>query len=413
MQGIFELAPREELSAILQNFNAVIGLPIQLSAGDGRVLLSYGKATRYCQLLKKWLFAPGSCQRAHWDSGCRAQAIGEPYIFACRAQLNQIAFALTQKGVLLGTILVGPFLMDKPDSTLISALADQKPLPATALLELYDELESVPVVEPQRVREISRLLFYLLSPIIPGERQKLLMSQQKLYQQSRISETIQMFKAERQSDDRYPYELEKRLLQKVKAGDASAAKGVLNDLLGYVFFCEGGRMDTMKNRALELCTLLSRIAIEGGAVTGSIFRLNNQFLSSLQQIDTLEALCYQLQDIVEAFVDSTFSAAGAGHEAVKRAAGYIAAHYAEPIGLQDVANHVGLSPSYFSSLFRRTTGVDLRDYLNQTRVEESKRLLSNTDYSLVDIAVAMGFNDQSYFSKVFKKYTGLTPRQYR
>ena len=47
------------------------------------------------------------------------------------------------------------------------------------------------------------------------------------------------------------------------------------------------------------------------------------------------------------------------------------------------------------------------------RIEESKRLLANTDYSVIDIAVASGFGDQSYFSRVFKKYTGLTPRQYR
>lgn len=47
------------------------------------------------------------------------------------------------------------------------------------------------------------------------------------------------------------------------------------------------------------------------------------------------------------------------------------------------------------------------------RVEESKRLLSNTDYSLIDIAIAAGFENQSYFSRIFKKYTGLTPRQFR
>ena len=47
------------------------------------------------------------------------------------------------------------------------------------------------------------------------------------------------------------------------------------------------------------------------------------------------------------------------------------------------------------------------------RVEESKRLLSNTEYSIIDIAVACGFDDQSYFSKVFKKYTGMSPKQYR
>jgi AraC-like DNA-binding protein len=46
-------------------------------------------------------------------------------------------------------------------------------------------------------------------------------------------------------------------------------------------------------------------------------------------------------------------------------------------------------------------------------VEEAERLLSNTDYPIIEIAVACGYSDQSYFTKVFKKYTGLTPRQYR
>ena len=47
------------------------------------------------------------------------------------------------------------------------------------------------------------------------------------------------------------------------------------------------------------------------------------------------------------------------------------------------------------------------------RIEESKRLLLNTDYALIDIAIATGFEDQSYFSKVFKKFTGFTPSSYR
>ena len=48
-----------------------------------------------------------------------------------------------------------------------------------------------------------------------------------------------------------------------------------------------------------------------------------------------------------------------------------------------------------------------------TRIEESKRLLTTSNYSIVDIAIAVGFEDQSYFSKVFKKYTGITPKQFR
>ena len=79
----------------------------------------------------------------------------------------------------------------------------------------------------------------------------------------------------------------------------------------------------------------------------------------------------------------------------------------------EFAKEVGISPNHFSSLFHKTVGVSFRDYLSQVRVEESKRLLLYTDYSLADIAASMGFPDQSNFSKVFKRFTGMSPGRYR
>ncbi len=406
---------RERLCEILTAFHSCTGLPAQLLDESGAVLESHGEENSYCRLLARQVFTPSACQAAHLSAARRAQSLGESYIFACPASLNLIAFPLLIHGALLAEILVGPFLMDAPDSTLVSGLCERRPLPGAALLELYDELGGVPVVPPDKVQQISKLLYFLLSPLNPAHNRRLVENQEKLSQQAHISETIRMYKEQGASgDEPYPFEKERELLTKVRTGDVQAAKGVLNDLLGYVFFCEGGRMDTMKNRSLELCTLLSRTAIEGGAVTDAIFRMNNQFLSRLTVVDTLEALCYQLQEIVEAFMSATFAIGDKpGSEPIRKAVAYIARRYAQPLTLPAVSRHVGLSAAYFSTLFKQNTGSSFREYLNQVRVEESKRLLAETDYSLVDIAMAMGFSDQSYYTKVFKKYTGLTPKQYR
>ena len=105
--------------------------------------------------------------------------------------------------------------------------------------------------------------------------------------------------------------------------------------------------------------------------------------------------------------------ASAGRESIKKAVRYISRNYALSICLEDVSRYVNLSPSYFSGLFKQCTGFSFKEYLNLVRIEESKRLLANTDYSIVDIAVATGFQDQSYFSKVFKRHVGVTPKQYR
>ena len=170
----------------------------------------------------------------------------------------------------------------------------------------------------------------------------------------------------------------------------------------------------MKSRAVELCSLLSRTAIEGGAPTDSILKLNNLFLKNIQQITTQDELCLSLQEVVETFSESMFNyIPSKNSELVKKAMLYISQHFNEELALEEVASYVHLHPSYFSTIFKQSSGSSFKEYLNMVRVEESKRLLSNTDYSIIDIAVAVGFEDQSYFSKVFKKYTGVTPKQFR
>ena len=88
-------------------------------------------------------------------------------------------------------------------------------------------------------------------------------------------------------------------------------------------------------------------------------------------------------------------------------------NYPHKLTLQHVAGEVGISPNHFSVLFHKTVGVSFREYLSQVRVEESKRLLLYSEYSLAEIASAMGFPDQSNFTKVFKRITGISPGKYR
>jgi two-component system, response regulator YesN len=413
--AVYSLIPQGKIREVLETLSVCIGLPVRLTDADGMPLDAYSEEINFCKLLWQHPLPKRECVQTRRQAGGRAQRLGEAYIFSCHAKLTYIAFPLIHRDALLGTILVGPFLMDTPDSTIVSNLSDKYALPAPLLLELYDGLSGIAVLAPARVTHISKLINHLLSPLLPDELQMAKQNREKLGQQSRISETIRMYKTqELQNTQKYPFDKEKELLVQVKTGNVPAAKGVLNDLLGYVLFCEGGQITTMKNRALELATLLSRVAIEGGAVTDSIFHLNNRFIAALQEVENMEALCYQLQEIVEAFMGNMFLfGKQSGSEAVRRAMRYIAQHFADPLSLESVAEQVRLSPVYFSGLFRRTAGTGFTEYLNQARIEEGKRLLTSTDYSIVDIAVAVGYADQSYFSKVFKKHTGLSPRLYR
>ena len=411
---LFSWVHRERLKAVLENLHAFTQLPIHLIDQRGETLMTFGESPRYCRLLQRNLFPGKGCLAVCLQVGQQAKKLGQPYIFSCHADLNHIAFPLLHQDELLGCIIVGPFLMDKPDSTLITNLTEKHNLTPMLSLELYDELPGLQVIEPARVNQLSRLMEHLLSPLMPAERVILQQAKEKLYQQSRINETIQQYKEQGISESRaFFYEKETELLSRVRTGNVQEAKALLDELLGHVLFSQGSRIENIHLMAVELTTLLSRVAIDGGAGTDKIYGLNSQYLTKILMQQNQEELCYLLQEVVESFMDAMFTHQDQGNPHIRKALRYIAANYTQKLTLQNVASEVGISPNHFSTLFHKTVGVSFREYLCQTRVEGSKQLLLYTDYSLADIAAAMGFPDQSNFSKVFKRITGISPGKYR
>ena len=414
-KGIYALIPEERLRAVLGNLQAFTDLAIQLIDHTGSLLLSFGKSTGYCAKLKDHVFDRKECFLLHRNAGKYAQTIGEAYIFSCHANLNHIAFPLISQDQLLGSVIIGPFLMDTPDSTLVLDLAQRHHLGTELCLELYDELSGLVILPPDRVNQLKQLVEHLLSPLLPGERALLLQTQEKMYQQAQLNETIQRYKEQDliAASTHFLYHKEKELLAKVRLGNAREVKGLLNELIGYVLFSEGRNVESVRARGVELTILLSRVAMDCGAGTESVFQLNSKFLSSLYREQDLDALCMTLQDVLESFMHAIFYEKDKGNTYIRKALKFIAENYSAHLELTKVAEEVGLSPGYFSVLFREVTGISFREHLNRVRVEESKHLLLSTDYSLADIAIAMGFPDQSYYCKVFKKLVGLTPGKFR
>ena len=412
--ALYSLIPEQRLNDILSTLQAFSGISIQLLDSSGKLLSSFGKTTRYCAKIQECVLSPQFCLDLHQKAGQYSQKLGEAYIFSCQANMNHIAFPLINQDVLLGSVILGPFIMDEPDSTYVSDLAEKYNLPHPVSLELYEELAHVEVIPPERVHLLKKLVDHLLSPLLPSERAVLIQNQEKAYQQAKINETIQIYK-EQESSPSVPYffEKERELLSKVRLGNIQDVKALLNELIGFVLFSEGGKIESVRVHAIELTTLLSRVAVDGGAKADSIFALNSKFLSLLYQEQNVEDLCLHLQEVLEGFMSAMFNEKDKGNPYIRKALRFIADHYNQHLELNQVAEYVQLSPSYFSTLFNQVVGISFREHLCRVRVEESKRLLLSSQYSLADIALAMGFPDQSYYCKVFKRIVGLTPGKFR
>ena len=98
---------------------------------------------------------------------------------------------------------------------------------------------------------------------------------------------------------------------------------------------------------------------------------------------------------------------------IEAALHYITIHLHEKITLENAADAVGLSPCHLSRIFKKEVGMSIVDYVQKERVEAAKHMLVNSDETLASISQYLYFSTQSYFIRIFKKYTGVTPGQYR
>jgi AraC-like DNA-binding protein len=98
---------------------------------------------------------------------------------------------------------------------------------------------------------------------------------------------------------------------------------------------------------------------------------------------------------------------------LRRTTAYIEAHLAHELSLTEIAAVAQMSPAHFARLFKQETGRTPLQYVIMCRIERAKRLLTETEWPIIDICHRVGFADQSYFTAVFRKYVATTPKAYR
>jgi len=367
-----------------------------------------------CRSVPGLVDAGSSCLQAHLYGSFQSMRFGGRYTYFCPLGLTYTCAPIIADARLAGSLVAGPVLLvDRAE--LAAEIRVKHGLSVADHDRLVDSLRAVPEVSPARARSLGETLLYTASWVSGVNVQALVLEEERLSRESRVSDYIHDLKTMGGGEAVvYSAATEKELLQAIREGDRDAAQEVLAELLATIRVASGEDLATVKARVLELVVLLSRAAIDGGADAESVFGINYRALREIHGFSRVSELTRWVSQIAARFVQFVFDVRSVGlSDAVTKATWTMRRRLHEKIGLEEVAREVRLSPSYFSRVFREETGATFTSYLSGLRIEKAKQLLSGSDLTILEVALEVGFSDQSHFSRVFRKLAGVTPARYR
>ncbi len=205
----------------------------------------------------------------------------------------------------------------------------------------------------------------------------------------------------------------------IKQGNIEKVRESFQDIRKDFYKGNGTLSDhPVKNNIYHLvvsAAIVSRLCIAAGLPHDEAYTLTDIYIRKAdvartpeEVIDLIEALhidfATRMHNLKKKNVNSLY---------VRRCIDYIYNHLQEPITLEKLAHREKLNPSYLSKLFSKETGVPLRNYIQNVKIETAKNMLEETTFSISDIALSLGYSSQSSFTYSFRMHTGTTPSKYR
>ena len=213
-----------------------------------------------------------------------------------------------------------------------------------------------------------------------------------------------------------PYEQETRFYRAIQRGDSEAVAAQFTPL------CQEGfgvlSRDAMRNLTYHLIitvAFVTRYCIEGGMDAETAYNLSDLYIQRIDVARTQEEIHALHREVVFSFTErmKALAARPPFSRPVMRCARYIHTHLHQRITAEELCADCGLSRTYLSRLFREEVGVTITQYILEKKLDEAKRLLESTSLSVSAVANTLAFSSESHFISVFRRQSGLTPKEYR
>lgn len=211
------------------------------------------------------------------------------------------------------------------------------------------------------------------------------------------------------------YSLEQQLLQQIKLCHFDGAMDVVSTIRNIERpNLSKDPVRSLKNGLIASCTLFTRAAIESGVDYEDAFALSDVFIKHLDQLSTRDELLDFEVTMIRDFIDLINRDRVSEYQyPISKIVKYIYANGAKKLTVTSLAEMYHMSPDYLSKMFHQEVGVTLSHFIQSQRIEIAKNFIEFSDMSITDIANILEFCNPAYFTKIFKKHTGLSPKIYR
>lgn len=337
----------------------------------------------------------------------------------------------TTSTTMAGALIAGPFFNAIVPEELIKGIIVDHQLSFRQQDEVWAFYKKVPLISKERIYNAAVMIYFMLyqqeldiAELIQHNLHIPATSIHRVYLDSipRLASSDSLTHHENDPEystsDRYHHnpEMERVFLQYIREGRKEDLiqweLGFPTEKLGVL--SKKSLLRNEKNLGICSVTLVTRAAMDGGVNAEIAYTLSDFYIQAVEECENPAQVHMTTQRCNADFVDRVLEGQKQrySHE-VNLTRHYIFSHLYEPIHLQDLAKETKLNADYLSQLFKKEIGCSPVVYIQQQRIDEAKKLISLSHYSLAEISTLLQFHDQSYFTKIFKRYTGVTPKQYQ
>lgn len=396
-----------QLEDSLTAFSRITETPVSFFTDSGKYQWSTMPDKRLCNANLAYGKDGAPCTRNILAAMNTSLSLSDPYIFMCEAGLIHLCYALVIRGRTYGFLMAGPIAMGNNMDKMIGSFFRKTPAESLDYTCLVSLLRGMKLYKPREIAYLSTLFQNSVAAPLELYRADDIRHQQSR-EQAGISSKMLHLKKEQLLIE-YPRQSEDRLIELIKAGDSSACRKHFSKYVEDIMVFEGGNLPITKLRLIFFFTQLLK--------NEDAWQRNYDNLFAMEKINeaqTLKELVQTGKSLVTSLAQSVSDSIYAGSSSViKQLILFLCEHYSETITLKSAAETIHVNPTYLSTLFKQETGVPFVTFLNDLRLTHAEEYLLTTSLSVTEIALQTGFSSSSYFTKLFRKKRGITPKEFR